>query len=716
MSDDRLRLVASVEDQFTGPLAKLKHGITDISDTTRKHTGVWRKDWEAVTTEIGRFRGALGNMGPAFGAIGIGSLAAATSLGGAVVALRNFSKESQGLSILSKQTDIAIDSLRALKSLGERVGVSGDAMLNAADTFSRAARLFKRGWHEAVQELPAMNLDWLARDLKGASSVEDMMQRMLKALPKVSNIEARRRVMVMFFGTEDIDKIIQEFGDKTAAHLAQIRENIGKLSPESEKAARDFEANVSKMEQRWERLKQATAGPLLGAANDFLDDLEKRGPFGQNKNAPSKSPPTDLDESLDAQMRGQLPLSKAEKDRDARIREVEGRLSRQTGELDYARKRIVREPEVERRLTTEIQRLTDELRRLREQGASLSPSSFEGPLGGGSLIQKAAWGGVGFGGGPLGGYRGVGGGHGGFGRESFGGTRGSPAPPGGEGVPRGGSTAAPAKRGIGEYQGPLGGGSGYPEVPVGDRGMLDLITRAEGTGRKGYNDSFAHQLQGSLTDKTLAEIEQIQRGMKGSSAIGRYQFMRNTLFGSRGRPGLLDELGIRRDEKFSPEVQDRLANALIERRYREAQRVHKREGGDFMSHFRTALAREWASFPGDYGQRGINGGMYPGQRASIGRERLTEAAQKWLRDREGGVAGGGAPPAAQRQGDAFMQRFFDRGGGAAVARGPMVEGGKGTLHLRFENAPKNLKVDHEMGGLFRAVTESRHRPSEMNEL
>jgi len=174
-----------------------------------------------------------------------------------------------------------------------------------------------------------------------------------------------------------------------------------------------------------------------------------------------------------------------------------------------------------------------------------------------------------------------------------------------------------------------------PETMPEDRGMLDLIAAAEGTTKRGYDDSFAHQLQGTLTDKSLGEIEQIQRGMRGSSAIGKYQFMRNTLFGSRGRPGLTDELGISRDEKFTPELQDRLGNALIERRYKEAQRNHARSGGEFMSHFRTALAREWASFPGDYGQQGINGGMYPGQKASISRDRLTGAAQRWLDEREG---------------------------------------------------------------------------------
>ncbi|MET3868344.1 hypothetical protein ABIC20_005653 [Methylobacterium radiotolerans] len=59
----------------------------------------------------------------------------------------------------------------------------------------------------------------------------------------------------------------------------------------------------------------------------------------------------------------------------------------------------------------ELKRVADELQKVRENGgASVSPSSFGGSTGGGSLIQKAAWGGGGFGGGgPLSGGGGFGG-------------------------------------------------------------------------------------------------------------------------------------------------------------------------------------------------------------------------------------------------------------------------------------------------------------------
>ena len=388
-----------------------------------------------------------------------------------------------------------------------------------------------------------------------------------------------------------------------------------------------------------------------GKKLDKIDRMTDAG-VGRRTNAPASKAPTALDEALDAQMRGQsaspevLQQNENLRRNAGRAREIEGRtaaIQQQLGQFDLMRKGGTdndRARDQADRLRREMERLTDELKRIREGGATVQQQSFDasaaGPFGGARILTASL-------GGAAAAAR--------VGRMLSGGN--GIYAPGGEGAMsppldpndpvvrrrfdafrqnRGGT---PAER-VGEKLRGEGAGD------AGDPGMLDLIAHAEGTTRRGYDDSFAHQVSGSLTGKTLGEIEQIQRGMRGSSAIGRYQFMRGTLFGGRrGDTGLVGEVGLSRDEKFTPELQDRLANTLVERRYREAQRMQRRQGGDLMGHFRTALAREWASFPGDYGQQGINGGMYRGQRASISRERLTASAQAWLDRREGRVASGG---------------------------------------------------------------------------
>jgi len=135
--------------------------------------------------------------------------------------------------------------------------------------------------------------------------------------------------------------------------------------------------------------------------------------------------------------------------------------------------------------------------------------------------------------------------------------------------------------------------------------ILDMVSAAEGTTRRGYNDSFAHQVREMLTNKTLAQIEQIQRGMKGSSAIGKYQFMRATLFGRNGQGGLVQELGLSMDDMFTPELQDRLATRLLERRGLKSWQTGRMSDFQFMRN----LSKEWAGLTDPATGRGF----YPGQ-------------------------------------------------------------------------------------------------------
>jgi len=117
------------------------------------------------------------------------------------------------------------------------------------------------------------------------------------------------------------------------------------------------------------------------------------------------------------------------------------------------------------------------------------------------------------------------------------------------------------------------------------RGLRDLIGFAEGTdfnpatGRgRGYNETldFGRWTGGdlTLTNKTLKEILEIQKGMrtpenralygngKGSSALGRYQIVGETL------RDLMGKMRLTGDELFDEDMQDRMADRLIEGRGR----------------------------------------------------------------------------------------------------------------------------------------------------
>lgn len=143
--------------------------------------------------------------------------------------------------------------------------------------------------------------------------------------------------------------------------------------------------------------------------------------------------------------------------------------------------------------------------------------------------------------------------------------------------------------------GPSGQGSGVDiETGPGVQGMLDYIGRLESKGN--YNalvyGNGTPKENPNLTNMTISEVMDYQKGMKSrghaSSAVGKYQFIRNTL------AGVVKQAGIDPSStKFTPEIQDKLATMLMEGRGLNA----FLSGKITPEQFADNLAKEWASLP-----------------------------------------------------------------------------------------------------------------------
>lgn len=132
--------------------------------------------------------------------------------------------------------------------------------------------------------------------------------------------------------------------------------------------------------------------------------------------------------------------------------------------------------------------------------------------------------------------------------------------------------------------------------------MLDLISAAEGTdAENSYNitlgyGQFLDGAQPDLTNMTLNEVREVQSAILShpdndldSSAVGRYQITRTTL------DDLKRQLKLSGDEKFTPELQDKLAQALLERRG-----LSKFKSGEISKEeFQRNLSKEWEGFVKD---------------------------------------------------------------------------------------------------------------------
>lgn len=123
--------------------------------------------------------------------------------------------------------------------------------------------------------------------------------------------------------------------------------------------------------------------------------------------------------------------------------------------------------------------------------------------------------------------------------------------------------------------------SSTPASPI-----LNLVGKAEGAD---YNTIFGGSKK-NLSSKTVAQIlqdQKIQSKVKGSSATGKFQVMRATL------NDLVEQGVVSLEEKFTPQLQERIAHALLEKRgYSEFI-----NGELSAEEFSTNLSKEWASIP-----------------------------------------------------------------------------------------------------------------------
>lgn len=150
-------------------------------------------------------------------------------------------------------------------------------------------------------------------------------------------------------------------------------------------------------------------------------------------------------------------------------------------------------------------------------------------------------------------------------------------------------------------------------------GLLELIAKGEGTSKekaleKGYKSEYDVTLgYGAYVDDkslpisfmTLSELMQTQRKMLrnkknrwNSSAVGKYQITRTTL------KYLMKKMQLKGTERFTPELQDKMAIELLKRRG-----LNKFKSGRItLKDFHNRLSKEWASIArhgskkGSYGQ------------------------------------------------------------------------------------------------------------------
>jgi hypothetical protein len=151
-----------------------------------------------------------------------------------------------------------------------------------------------------------------------------------------------------------------------------------------------------------------------------------------------------------------------------------------------------------------------------------------------------------------------------------------------------------------------------PSRVLNARDLLNEIGKVESRGSYdatlgfgAYDPDWYKQGSKKLSDLSMDEIYRLQtdilknpRNSFNSSAVGKYQIVRSTLFGKKGTPSSPEPgsiaaiLGLKPSDKFTPEVQEDIGMALLKRRGLDDFVLGSLPEANFMAN----LQKEWQGF------------------------------------------------------------------------------------------------------------------------
>lgn len=683
MSNDQLRLVASVEDRFSAPLGRLRAGINEATKT--QGIAGLRKEFNEFEAVVGRLRQAatgLNAVGGLGGMLGFGGIGGALSIAGVAAAMRELSNQTLEMRHLGRETGIAAGQLRELQALGKGFHIAPEAMAGNLKGFSDRLFDIRNGLGAVSGELRQL-APGLYKQLRESSTTFDALDKSLSFLGRIKDPTLQKR-WAETLGLGDMTRLFDGGLPELQRRWKEIRESgVGKDNPALEQQAKAltealnrFDTSVETMKQNWGPALLSEMAGAVGKLNDefakfgraiqalkegrYLDALSQadRGRNWNEARPGAAGKPTALDEQLDAQMRGQKALSAEDKRRG----EIHSRLKAAESELDYEKRRFpVRDEAQQRKLTEEIAKLNEELRRLRETGATVQQQSFNGPATFRDLIHNAALRSPGgFGGG-------YGGGWGGDGAISSGGGR--------------------ARGGTGPTDEPGASASTDPVAPF----------RQGGRGR--HRDNFDEKAA-QITPRLMREFKLSREQAAGIVAnlgheSGGFRFYQEVKpRRGRGGAGWAQWTGARRRQFEAWAAREGLDPRSDEASYGFLTRGDPEFAAALRAVRRTRSVEDaTVAFERSFERAGV--------KAYASRFKFGRRAMQ-LPDTDSD-----APPEMSRMGDASMLRRAQRAGVMGGGSGPTSLDGSVSVNLRMDGFPGNVRTQTSMNGVVKAVKLNR---------
>ncbi len=279
--EERLRLIAEFRDNASAGVRRLGRELGEVRETPGMTSAArWM---QGFTTNARAAQQAGTGAGSIMGSLGIGGLAAAGGIAAAVKSFKDLAEQKIALQSLSRETGLAVDQINILKHAARDMHVDPEAMSAGIKNFTGEMEQARLGLGKLYG---ALNLEnpALANKLKSEGPAEavkdylDWLSRIPDAQMKAGKSQAdgialQKRWLSLGFGSDDVDKLVEQGPAKLAEALADAAKNTPKTTQAMIAGAEALSKAVHDLDDAIEKV-QTDAGPfifkqLTQATDDF---------------------------------------------------------------------------------------------------------------------------------------------------------------------------------------------------------------------------------------------------------------------------------------------------------------------------------------------------------------------------------------------------------------------------------------------------------------
>ena len=252
MSNERLRMVAELQDRASGPMRRIREAAASIRETPGMTQA---RNWMAgFNKEADKFVKGGGGIAEAMSGMGIGGLAAAASIGTLVARFKELGTHTLALKELGREVGLTTDQVNQFNHAANHFGFDPDRMQGALDHFAGLMPEFRRGYGE-LNNVLARQPDLIKR--LRLEDTKTQLQEIFRFLGTIRNPQDRIKFEEGIFG-QSVEPLFAEGTDGFEKQLDRYAKTLQPITKQMEDQARalrdaitDFNDTVGNLETKY---------------------------------------------------------------------------------------------------------------------------------------------------------------------------------------------------------------------------------------------------------------------------------------------------------------------------------------------------------------------------------------------------------------------------------------------------------------------------------